>query len=127
MRRLELKCKAIVGDIINEEDDDFYIGFDDDFTYWMEDDTKEKLRVSSIFPCLEYDEKGEIAGLRVVAFYDVNPEVGVDIQIEEIIDYIKGQISDGWGEDGFNIDGRYVEFDYDSLDFVSDEYVEKIY
>ena len=127
MRRLELKCKAIVGDIINEEDDDFYIGFDDDFTYWMEDDTKERLRVNSIFPCLEYDEKGEIANLRVVAFYDVNPEVGVDIQIEEIIDYIKGQISDGWGEDGFNIDVCYVEFDYDSLDFVSDEYVEKIY
>ena len=123
MRRLELKCKAIIG----EETEDFYGEFDDDFTYWMEDDTKERLRIHSVFPCLDYDENGNLLNLKVVAFYDINPEVGVDIQIEEITDYIRGQISDGWGENGFNIDGRYVELDNNNLDFVSDNYVKKPY
>ncbi len=119
MRQLELRCNAIITEGAKATYDELNIGF---VCYCMSDETQERLRIDSGFLNEDYDENGELKGFKIFVFYDRNPELDIEIQIDEIIEYVRGQLSDELGDDTFTINGQCVGFDYDSLDFFSDEY-----
>lgn len=119
MRQLELRCNAIITEDAEATYDELNIGF---VCYCMCDETQERLRIDSAFLNEDYDENGELKGFKILVFYDRNPELDVEVQIDEITEFVRDQLSDELGDDTFIINGQCVGFDYDSLDFFSDEY-----
>ena len=70
-------------------------------------------KVKAIIPWgVESDNAGYYVDFRVYS----DAETLSDTDIDAITDYIKGQVSDGWGENGFDIfDDMTICFDYDNV------------
>lgn len=89
----------------------------------------DKYGVKAILPWhIDHDNAGFYVDFRVYS----DAETLSDTDISDITDYIKGQVSDGWGEGGFDLfDGLHLDFDWrnvvhNGFRFVTDKEFEDI-
>lgn len=121
MRLLELKCKCITTELSEEELEEYgFDSFDDDLIQYADGDFKIEHHLYSVIPQIEYGPRG-VMYLKMFVYYNRSLEMPESKQTAEIIDFVRGQISDGWGENGFVIDGQLVEFDWKNIKVVSDK------
>ena len=78
--------------------------------YYSESD---KYDIKAIIPwAVEHDSAGHFIDIKAYS----NAETLSDTDIFDITDYIKGQVSDGWGENGFDLfDGLHLDFDWKNV------------
>ena len=96
--------------------------------YFYENDNR--YDVKAILPwSIDHDSAGYYVDMKVYS----NAKSLNDTDIFAITDYIKGQVSDGWGEGGFEIfDGLHLDFDWQNIvhngsRFITDKEFEDIF
>jgi len=80
-------------------------------------------------PQVKKNDKGFYIEINVYSYLPILREEN----IRKVVDYVRGQVSDGWGENGFELyDEMMLAFDWESVEYIDcspipDEEFEKMY
>lgn len=80
-------------------------------------------------PCVKNDDKGLYIEINAYSYLPILYEE----DIRKVVDYVRGQVSDGWGENGFELyDEMVLAFDWESVEYmdcspIPDEEFDRIY